>query len=102
VAKANGCLVDLKRPLQLHPASFQVPKVLQHETEVVTPDGHVRVGGANGRLTDRQRPLKLLPGALRIPKDPQHEAKVAAAGGDVRIVGANGRLVDIIEFRGLG
>ena len=51
---AKGRLAELQRPLVLDSGPGQVPKVLQHAAQGVTPPGDLWVVWAEGRLSDRQ------------------------------------------------
>jgi len=90
VVGAKHPLTDRQRPLELHPRAGQIPKVMQHTAEAVTPARHVRVVGAKRRLTDRQRPLELHLRARQVPKSPQHAPKLVAAPSDLRVRQAQG------------
>jgi hypothetical protein len=43
VVGAEGRLADHQRPVQLHPSTLQVLKVVQHAAKLVTPPGDLRI-----------------------------------------------------------
>jgi Recombinase zinc beta ribbon domain len=94
MVEAERGLSDSQGPLQLGASTSQIPKTLQHASQVVPAGGNPRMIRARGGLSDGQGPLQLGASASQIPEILQHASHVAADGGDVGVIRAIGGLSD--------
>lgn len=83
----KGRLADGQRPLQLHPRTGQIPKIMKRQGENASSHGDIWVVGAKRRLVDCQRPLPVRSGTGRVPKRRKDLGEVAMPDGRVWGVG---------------